>query len=125
MLPRFDEKHQLSIIIGRLRSGFAIDETSLVVASDQEIFRRYAHRRPRRKFKGGAPIAHFTDLRVGDYIVHVNHGIGIYRGITYLPDQKSEFLVLEYLGGDKLYVPVSMMHLVQKYVGSDDEPPKL
>ncbi|MBI5117108.1 transcription-repair coupling factor [Candidatus Poribacteria bacterium] len=123
--PRFDEKHQLSVIIGRLRSGFAADETSLVVASDQEIFRRYGHRRPRRKFKGGAPISHFTDLRVGDYIVHVNHGIGIYRGLSYLPDQKSEFLMLEYLGGDKLYVPVNMMNLVQKYVGSDDEPPKL
>jgi transcription-repair coupling factor (superfamily II helicase) len=62
---------------------------------------------------------------VGDYVVHVNHGIGVYRGLSYLPEQKSEFLVLEYLDGDKLYVPIGMMSLVQKYVGSDDEPPKL
>ncbi|UCD57481.1 MAG: transcription-repair coupling factor, partial [Candidatus Hydrogenedentota bacterium] len=123
--PRFNERHQLSITLGRLRSGFAIDEIGLVVASDQEIFRRYSRRRPRKKFRGGAPIARFTDLRVGDYVVHANHGIGIYRGLSYLPDQKSEFLMLEYLDGDKLYVPVSMMHLVQKYVGSDDEPPKV
>lgn len=122
---RLDERRRLSIILGRLQSGFVIDETGLVVASDQEIFRRYSRRRPRRKFKGGAPIASFTDLRVGDYVVHVDHGIGIYRGLSYLPDQKCEFLVLQYLGGDKLYVPVNMMNLVQKYVGSDDEPPRL
>jgi transcription-repair coupling factor (superfamily II helicase) len=123
--PRLDERHQLSIILGRLRNGFAIDETGIVIASDQEIFRRYSRRRLRKKFKGGTPITHFTDLRVGDYVVHVDHGIGIYRGLQYLADQKSEFLVIEYLGGDKLYVPVSMMQLVQKYVGSDDEPPRV
>jgi len=123
--PRPDERRRLSIILGRLRNGFVFDEIGLVVASDQEIFQRYSRRRPRKKFKGGAPIAHFTDLRFGDYVVHVDHGIGIYRGLTYLEEQKSEFLVLEYLGGDKLYVPVNMMHLVQKYVGSADEPPKI
>lgn len=122
---RFEERHQLLITLGRLRNGFAIEEAGLMVASDQEIFRRYSQRRARKKFRGGAPIAHFTDLRLGDYVVHVDHGIGIYRGLVYLPNQKSEFLVIEYLGGDRLYVPVSMMNLVQKYVGSDDEPPKL
>ncbi len=122
---RFVEGRQLLVTLGRLGYGFVIDETKLLVASDQEIFRRYSRRRPRKKFRGGAPITHFTDLRLGDYVVHVNHGIGIYRGLAYLPEQKSEFLVLEYLGGDKLYVPVNMMHLVQKYVGSDDEPPKI
>ncbi|RJP25892.1 MAG: transcription-repair coupling factor [Candidatus Abyssobacteria bacterium SURF_5] len=121
----YQERTQLLITLGRLKNGFALDEAELVVASDQEIFQRYTHRRPRKKFKGGAPIANFTDLRVGDYVVHVNHGIGLYRGIVYLPEQKSEFLVLEYLDGDKLYVPVNMLQLVQKYVGSDDEPPKL
>jgi transcription-repair coupling factor (superfamily II helicase) len=129
MTPHFDanyqDRHQLLITLGRLKNGFAIDEAKLVVASDQEIFQRYTHRRPRKKFKGGAPIANFADLRVGDYVVHVNHGIGIYRGLAYLSEQKSEFLMLEYLDGDKLYVPIGMMHLVQKYVGSDDEPPKL
>ncbi|RJP73535.1 MAG: transcription-repair coupling factor [Candidatus Abyssobacteria bacterium SURF_17] len=123
--PRYESSHPLLITLGRLRNGFAIEEAGLVVASDQEIFRRYSHRRPRKKFKGGAPIAHFTDLRVGDYVVHVDHGIGIYRGLSYLPEQKSEFLMIEYLGGDKLYVPVNMMNLVQKYIGSDDAPPKL
>ena len=122
---RHDERRRLSIALGRLRNGFAIDEIGLVIASDQEIFRRYSRRRPRKKFRGGTPIAHFTDLRVGDYVVHVDHGIGKYRGLSYLPDQKSDFLVIEYLDGDKLYVPVSMMHLVQKYVASDDEPPRL
>jgi transcription-repair coupling factor (superfamily II helicase) len=122
---RFDGRHRLSIVLGRLRHGFAIDETGFAVASDQEIFGRYSRRRPRRKFKGGAPIADFTDLRVGDYVVHINHGIGTYCGITYLPDQRGEFLVIEYLDGDKLYVPVNMLHLVQKYIGSSDEPPKV
>jgi transcription-repair coupling factor (superfamily II helicase) len=123
--PRPDGKKKLLVTLGRLRNGFAIDEIGLVITSDQEIFKRYSRRRPRRKFKGGAPIFDMADLRVGDYVVHVDHGIGTYRGISYLPDQKSDFLVLEYLGGDKLYVPVSMMHLVQKYVASDEVPPKI
>jgi transcription-repair coupling factor (superfamily II helicase) len=123
--PRPDRRRRLSVALGNLRSGFSIDEIGLVVASDQEIFRRYARRRPRKKYRGGTPIASFADLRVGDYIVHVDHGIGVYRGLVRLEDQKSDFLVLEYLDGDKLYVPVGMMRLVQKYVGSDEEPPRI
>ncbi len=123
--PRPDERHRLSVTLGRLRNGFALDETGLIIASDQEIFRRYSRRRPRKKFKGGTPIASYTDLRVGDYVVHVDHGIGRYRGLAHLPDQKSDFLVIEYLDNDKLYVPVAMMHLVQKYIGSDEEPPRV
>ena len=123
--PRPDERRRLLVTLGRLRNGFAIDEARLVVASDQEIFRRYSRRRQRRKFRGGSPIADITEIRVGDYVVHVDHGIGIYRGLTYLSEQKSDFLVIEYQGGDKLYVPVGMMHLVQKYVASDEEPPRV
>jgi transcription-repair coupling factor (superfamily II helicase) len=123
--PRPDERQPLCVTLGRLRNGFALEETGFVVASDQEIFHRYSRRRPRKKFKGGTPIASYTDLRIGDYIVHADHGIGIYRGLAHLPEQKSDFLVLEYLDDDKLYVPVAMMHLVQKYIGSDEEPPKI
>ncbi len=123
--PGLNGRHRLSVILGRLRNGFAIDEVGLVVASDQEIFRRYSRRRQRKKFRGGTPIFDLADIRVGDYVVHVDHGIGIYRGLSYLEDQKSDFLVLEYQGGDKLYVPVGMMHLVQKYVASDEAPPKI
>jgi len=123
--PRPDSRRRLCVTLGNLRNGFAIDEISLVIASDQEIFRRYSRRRPRKKFKGGTPIASFTELRIGDYVVHIDHGIGIYRGLAHLPDQKSDFLVLEYLDGDKLYVPVNMMHLVQKYIGSDEAPPRI
>jgi transcription-repair coupling factor (superfamily II helicase) len=123
--PRPDERRQLLVTLGRLRNGFALDEVGLLVASDQEIFRRYSRRRPRKKFRGGAPIADLADIRIGDYVVHIDHGIGIYRGLTYLQEQKSDFLVIEYQGGDKLYVPVNMMHLVQKYVASDEHPPKI
>ncbi len=123
--PRPDERGRLLVTLGRLRNGFALDEVGLVVASDQEIFRRYSRRRPRKKFRGGSPIADLSEIRIGNFIVHVDHGIGVYRGISYLPDQKSDFLILEYKDGDKLYVPVSMMHLVQKYVASDEAPPKL
>jgi transcription-repair coupling factor (superfamily II helicase) len=123
--PRPDERRQLLVTLGRLRNGFALDDVGLLVASDQEIFRRYSRRRQRKKFRGGAPIADLADIRIGDYVVHIDHGIGIYRGLRYLSEQQSDFLVLEYQGGDKLYVPVNMMHLVQKYVASDEHPPKI
>ncbi len=79
-------------------------------------------------FSSSTPLNHFVDIQKGDYVVHNNHGIGRFLGIGPLTgvDQKTqEHLIVEYLGGDKLFVPKTDMHLIQKYVGFTKRPPKL
>ncbi len=88
---------------------------------------------PNKKFPSSAvfssttPLNNFVDIHHGDYVVHNNHGIGRFLGIGRLTvNQKvQEHLILEYLGGDKLFVPKVDMHLIQKYVGFTKRPPKL
>lgn len=120
-------KGELSICLGRLQSGFLFPEIKLALLTDQELFARYRLRRPRRRFKGGVPLSGFLDLQEGDYLVHINRGIGKYLGVERLKadDRERDFLVLEYLNKDKLYVPVEELHLVQKYVGVEGRPPRL
>ncbi|MFH0732738.1 MAG: transcription-repair coupling factor [Candidatus Omnitrophota bacterium] len=71
------------------------------------------------------PIESFLDLKKGDYIVHVNYGIGIYRGIIAEKKQKKDYVVIEYAGDDRLYVPAEEIHLLQKYISFYKRPPRL
>ncbi|NOX97989.1 MAG: transcription-repair coupling factor [Nitrospirae bacterium] len=118
---------KLSICLGRLQSGFLFPEIKLALIADQEIFGRYRLRRPRRRFKGGVPLSRFDDLQEGDYLVHVDQGIGRYLGVERIPSEGRErdFLTLEYLDKDKLYVPVEELHLVRKYTGVEGRAPRL
>ncbi len=78
-------------------------------------------------FSDSAPINNFIDIEVGDYVVHTDHGVGIYRGIQRLKSDKKfkEHIVIEYLGNDKLFVPFEDMDLVQKYIGFESAKPKI
>jgi len=116
---------RLRTTIGKLRGGFSVPEQRLAVLSGKELFGRRYWRRPRRRFRSGAPIYSLSDLRTGDYVVHVDHGIGKYLGLTRLEDKKGDFLTIGYQGGDRLYVPIMQIGLVQKYVGVDSVAPAL
>ncbi|MFO0959040.1 MAG: transcription-repair coupling factor [Isosphaeraceae bacterium] len=112
---------RLTLAIGRVRSGFRMIDPPLVVLSDHELFARADVRRPmaRRRYESRA-IDSFLDLREGDHVVHLNHGIAIYRGLQLVdkgPDFAEEQLVLEFAEGTRMYVPVARVELVQKYVG--------
>ncbi len=74
-----------------------------------------------------SPLDPFVDIKIGDFVVHVTHGIGRYLGLKKLrvKDKVVEHVVLEYAGGDRLYVSLEEMHLIQKYVGFEGRPPKL
>ena len=80
-----------------------------------------------KKYLSEVPIDNFVDLEGGDYVVHLNYGIGIYRGIEKLKVEETlkDFLVIEYDKKDKLYVPVNQIHLVQKYIGFVGRKPKI
>ena len=131
------------IHLGSLARGFLWESARFVVVTDAEIFGRYKVQRPRR-LKSPHALAtrsaldiDFTDLEEGDLVVHLQHGIGRYRGLKSLPlgagpqPPDTECLVIEYAPGDpaveppKLYVPVSEAHLVSKYVGAGKANPPL
>ncbi len=149
----FGDSHDspLATHLGAIARGFLCVEAQMVVVTDAEIFGRYKVQRPRRLKSPHAQAArsafdiNFTELEEGDFVVHLQHGIGRYLGLKTLPtttrrnasgvEEKSEpgqeCLVIEYAAGDmdqsppKLYVPVSEAHLVGKYVGAGKARPSL
>ena len=106
---------------GALSSGFRIAALSLTVVTETEIFGARLLPRRRARPKEALPFTSFADLKEGDYVVHVDHGIARYLGLQQLAvgGQEGDFLHLKYAGTDMLYVPVSKLHLVQRYVGGD------
>ena len=115
------------VLGGMLRSGFKLPDAKLMVVTDSEIFGQSRLRRPRKSFKKGLAISSLLELTEGDFVVHIHHGIGRYRGITKLgvPGGERDYLLLEYAGTDKLYVPVDQIDRVQKYIGADGHEPAL
>jgi len=109
-----------------LSGGFSFPEAELMVFSENDIFGK-GKQHKRAATKTGDKIAVFTELRVGDYVVHESHGVGQYMGTVRLQVENSyrDFLHIRYGGTDKLYVPTDQMDRVQKYIGSDGEQPKL
>ena len=114
----------IDISVGAISQGFLNETLNLVVISEDELFGNRHHRPIRRRpSSDGTPVLSLIDLKVGDYVVHVSHGIAIYDGIRRLDvDGKSQdFLILKYNADDILYVPTYQVDLVQKYIGSKDE----
>ncbi|MEK7773754.1 MAG: transcription-repair coupling factor, partial [Deltaproteobacteria bacterium] len=116
-----------SIVIGSLSSGFRLPGSAIAIVSEEEVFGERVKRRapPSRKLE--AFVAQLQDLSPGDFIVHSMHGVGLYRGLKRLDIDgvENEFLLLEYRGGDKLYLPVLRMDLVSKYHGVEGGAPEL
>ncbi len=102
--------------------------SALHLLTDAEIFgwRRPQPRRPVRR-RNVAPEAYFADLTPGDYVVHVEYGIGIFRGLVVrsLEGMEREYLLVEYGEGDRLYVPIHQADRLSRYIGADDRPPRL
>ena len=109
-----------------LNRGFLYPSIKFAVISESDIYGAGRQRRSRRA-SSGEKLAAFTELKVGDYVVHENHGIGQYMGIVRLSSDGAcrDFLHIRYQGTDKLYVPTDQLDRVQKYIGSEGEPPKL
>ena len=109
-----------SVLIGSVQNGFELPNVKLVVVTESEVFTQ-KQRRPRRvaKMSNAERIKSYQDLQPGDYVVHVNHGIGKYLGIETLNvgGMHKDYLNIHYAGNDKLYVPIEQIDLVQKYVG--------
>jgi len=112
---------------GNLGGGFVLSEMKLAVVTDAELFGVARLKLPQRRFMEGAPVATVLDLKPGDYVVHINFGIGIFRGLTKreVAGVEKEFLYVEYQAPDKLFVPADQLDRIQKYLNPSDAQPKL
>jgi len=132
LLARFTETLQdvnlatglVTVARGSLSAGFEYPDIKLVVITDKELFAaEKKKKRKRRKEKNAEKINHFSDLRIGDYIVHDNHGIGIFRGIEQITSEglSRDYLKLEYKDNGNIYVQTAQMDMIQKYIGGKAE----
>jgi transcription-repair coupling factor (superfamily II helicase) len=119
-----EQRFDLRVEIGRLTAGFASPSDRLAVLSEREIFGRHYVRRARRRFEAGMSISTFSELRAGDYVVHAVHGIGRYTGLRRFAGKSGDFLAIQYAGGDMLYVPVTSIDMVQKYIAGEGSVPR-
>ncbi|MCC8167667.1 MAG: transcription-repair coupling factor [Planctomycetes bacterium] len=117
------------IVLGRLSRGFVHESESggIGYVSDHELFNRNSPVRVARKRFAGAPIADFAELREGDYVVHVANGIAKFEGIQTLESNGAEqdFLTLRFAEDARIYVPLSHIELVQRYIGVGESKPQL
>jgi transcription-repair coupling factor (superfamily II helicase) len=123
---RLNAEGNLHFCRGSLQQGFRLSSDRVILISSAELFQRGELRRTTRRRLGKA-IDSFLDLREGDLVVHLSHGIGRYRGLQMLDrdGQVEEHLQLEFHGGTKVYVPATKIGLVQKYVGGARSRPQL
>nr|WP_239558924.1 transcription-repair coupling factor [Peribacillus deserti] len=119
---------KLQIAKGSLHAGFELPMLRLAIITEHELFNKKTKKAPRRqKLSNAERIKSYSELKTGDYVVHVNHGIGKYLGLETLVINgvHKDYLHVRYQGTDKLYIPVDQIDLVQKYVGSEGKEPKL
>ncbi len=115
----------VDVILGELSSGFRSSDLKLAIVTEDEIFGARVKRRPPPSRRVEAFLTQLQDLDIGDHIVHADHGIGIYKGLKRLKltEIEHDFLLLEYLGGDKLYLPAQRLNLISKYHGVEGKVP--
>ncbi len=111
--------------LGALSQSFAVPPLALTVFTANDVFADPPRPASRRGLKLGRFLSDFRDLKIGDYVVHTDHGIGVFVGLSKLEEGGSELVALEYVGGDKLYVPVDRLDLLEKYSSSEAARPRL
>jgi transcription-repair coupling factor (superfamily II helicase) len=136
LATRPGEPSPAALAIGVLGGGFVIPPSGMVaglrVLTDHEIFRRERRIRRSRRYATGVALENVTALKVGDYVVHLEHGVGIYRGMStiFAGETTIEVIVIEYEGGDRLNVPLYRIDQVERFravgdVSEDAPPPRL
>jgi len=124
---KYNPESSLSIVISPLSSGVELGESRTLIITDHEIFGKSYRKRKHFKSKTSRPIETFLDLKPGDYVVHINHGIGIFRNIERMAagGVERDFILIDYADEDKLYVSLDQISLVQKYIGTEGRKPRI
>ena len=112
---------------GYIAEGYEYPLLNFVVISETDIFGKNKRKKKRRTTYEGRKIQSFSELKPGDYVVHENHGLGIYQGIEKIEVDKisKDYMKISYAKGGNLYIPATQLDLIQKYAGSDSKKPKL
>lgn len=119
-------EQQTQIIVGSFTSGFTLPNNNLVYLTEHELFNKTTHHnRQIKTLENAQRLRNYTELKPGDYVVHVNHGIGRFEGIKTLENNgiKRDYITITYQHGDQLFVPADQLKLVQKYVASEGKTP--
>ena len=120
-IERAETTRGMAVLVahGRLSRGFRLPDAGLVLFAEADVFDEDRQRQDRRKSATGAFLSDFRDLKKGDHVVHVDHGIGVFVGLKTLSvgSESQEFMELRYAGEDKCFVPVERLDLVQRYSG--------
>ncbi|MEG2145615.1 MAG: CarD family transcriptional regulator, partial [Lachnospiraceae bacterium] len=111
---------------GHVAEGYEYPMIKFIVISETDIFGK-EKRKKKRKIYEGQKIQSFSELKVGDYVVHENHGLGIYNGIEKIKVDRisKDYMKISYAAGGNLYIPATQLDLIQKYASSDAKKPKL
>ena len=117
----------VEILTGSIARGFRTEAGRFVLLTEQEVFGEKKRRARRGRMRTGTAISDFSDLQPGDHVVHRDNGIGIYRGLETLDagGVLADYMRLEYLGGDRLFLPVERITLINKYECAEDAVPRL
>ena len=118
---------EIMVVYGHAHRGFEYPLVKFVLITESDIFGKEQKKRRKKKQYSGQRIQDFSELTVGDYVVHENHGLGIYRGIEKVEVDKvvKDYIKIEYRDGSNLYILATQLDLLQKYAGQDAKPPKL
>lgn len=122
--------HQVQLTAGNLTTGFEWPQLHLTVLTEHELFAQARRSAPKtRKIANAERLKSYNELNVGDYVVHINHGIGRYEGLQTIAVDggKQDYLSIAYQKNAKIFIPVTQLNLIQKYVGASDtaKAPKL
>ncbi|MBN2651413.1 MAG: transcription-repair coupling factor, partial [Spirochaetales bacterium] len=120
-------EYEVEFFIGNFSEGFTLPRLKIAVMTEKEILGRRKHRAVSLKKVKSVPIDSFLELEVGDYVVHINYGIGIYRGLERIKaaNKERDYLKLEYSSKEVIFIPVEQVNFVQKYIGNEGNPPRL
>lgn len=120
--------NHVNILVGGMANGFEMPLEKVVFLTEKELFNKAKKRQPsRQKMTNAERLKSYTELSPGDYVVHVNHGIGQYTGMETIEMDgvHQDYISILYQDSAKLFIPVTQLHLVQKYVSSESKTPKV
>ena len=117
---------EIMVTCGYIAEGYEYPMLKFTIISESDIFGKKKKKKKRKTYEG-KKIQEFAELKPGDYVVHENHGLGIYQGIEKVEVDAvtRDYMKISYADGGILYIPVTQMDLIQKYAGADAKPPKL
>ena len=125
-LSREVQGGEIMVTYGHVTEGYEYPMLKFMVISETDIFGRTQKKKKRKTYEG-QKILSFSELKPGDYVVHENHGLGIYQGIEKIEVDKiaKDYMKISYAGGGNLYIPATQLDLIQKYASADAKTPKL